>query len=125
MIADIAGGHISIYYNLRCPNFTTVSACASSTNAIIDAAQYIQLGKAEIMVTGGSESPINEAGVGGFNAMHALSTRNDDYMRASRPFDGTRDGFVIGEGAGAFILEEYEHAKKRGARIYAELAGGG
>jgi 3-oxoacyl-[acyl-carrier-protein] synthase II len=125
MIADIAGGHISIYYNLRGPNFTTVSACASSTNAIIDAAQYIQLGKAEIMVTGGSESPINEAGVGGFNAMHALSVRNDDFMRASRPFDLTRDGFVIGEGSGAFILEEYEYAKKRGAHIYAELAGGG
>lgn len=125
MIADIAGGYISIYYNLRGPNFTTVSACASSTNAIIDAVHYIQLGKADIMVSGGSESPINEAGVGGFNAMHALSTRNEEFRTASRPFDGTRDGFVIGEGAGAFILEEYEHAKKRGAHIYVELAGGG
>ena len=125
MIADIAGGHISIRYNLRGPNFTTVSACASSTNAIIDACMYIKLGKADIMVTGGSESPINEAGIAGFNALHALSTRNEDFKTASRPFDATRDGFVIGEGSGTMILEEYEHAMKRGAKIYAEVAGGG
>ena len=125
MIADIAGGHISIRYNLRGPNFTTVSACASSTNAIIDAYMYIKLGKADIMVSGGSESPINDAGVGGFNSLHALSTRNEEYQTASRPFDGTRDGFVIAEGSGTLILEEYEHAKKRGAKIYAEVVGGG
>lgn len=125
MIADIAGGHISIRYNLRGPNFTTVSACASSTNAIIDAYMYVKLGKADIMVTGGSESPINDAGVGGFNSLHALSTRNEEYQTASRPFDGTRDGFVIAEGSGTLILEEYEHAKKRGAKIYAEVVGGG
>ncbi len=125
MIADIAAGHISIKYGLRGPNFTTVSACASSTNAIIDAFNYIRLGKANIFVTGGSEAAVNEAGIGGFNAMHALSTRNDDPKTASRPFDLDRDGFVLGEGAGALILEEYEHAKARGAKIYAEVVGGG
>lgn len=125
MIADIASGHISIKYGFRGPNFTTVSACASSTNALIDAFNYIRLGKANIIVAGGSEAAVNEAGVGGFNALKALSTNNDDYSRASRPFDATRDGFVLGEGAGAIILEEYEHAKARGAKIYCELAGGG
>ena len=125
MIADIAAGHISIKYGLRGPNFTTVSACASSTNAIIDAFNYIRLGKANIFVTGGSEAAVNEAGIGGFNAMHALSTRNDNPGTASRPFDVDRDGFVLGEGAGALILEEYEHAKGRGAKIYAEVVGGG
>lgn len=125
MIADIASGHISIKYGLRGPNFTTVSACASSTNAIIDAYNYIRLGKANIFVTGGSEAAVNEAGIGGFNAMHALSTRNDNPETASRPFDLDRDGFVLGEGAGALILEEYEHAKARGAKIYAEVVGGG
>ncbi len=125
MIADIAAGHISIKYGLRGPNFTTVSACASSTNAIIDAFNYIRLGKANIFVTGGSEAAVNEAGIGGFNAMHALSTRNDSPETASRPFDLDRDGFVLGEGAGALILEEYEHAIARGAKIYAEVVGGG
>lgn len=125
MIADIAAGHISIKYGLRGPNFTTVSACASSTNAIIDAFNYIRLGKAHFMVTGGSEAAVNEAGVGGFNAMHALSTRNDSPETASRPFDVGRDGFVLGEGAGAIILEELEHAQARGAKIYAEIVGGG
>lgn len=125
MIADIAAGHISIKYGLRGPNFTTVSACASSTNAIIDAFNYIRLGKANIIVTGGSEAAVNEAGIGGFNAMHALSTRNDSPETASRPFDLDRDGFVLGEGAGAIILEEMEHAKARGAKIYAEIVGGG
>ena len=125
MIADIAAGHISIKYGLRGPNFTTVSACASSTNAIIDAFNYIRLGKANIFVTGGSEAAVNEAGLGGFNAMHALSTRNDNPETASRPFDLDRDGFVLGEGAGALILEEYEHAIARGAKIYAEVVGGG
>jgi 3-oxoacyl-[acyl-carrier-protein] synthase II len=125
MIADIAAGHISIRYGLRGPNFTTVSACASSTNAIIDAFNYIRLGKANIFVTGGSEAAVNEAGIGGFNAMHALSTRNDNPETASRPFDLDRDGFVLGEGAGALILEEYEHAIARGAKIYAEVVGGG
>jgi 3-oxoacyl-[acyl-carrier-protein] synthase II len=125
MIADIASGHISIKYGFRGPNFTTVSACASSTNALIDAFNYIRLGKANIIVAGGSEAAVNEAGVGGFNALKALSTNNEDYSRASRPFDATRDGFVLGEGAGAIILEEYEHAKARGAKIYCELAGGG
>ena len=125
MIADIAAGHISIKYGLRGPNFTTVSACASSTNAIIDAFNYIRLGKANIFVTGGSEAAVNEAGIGGFNAMHALSTRNDNPETASRPFDVDRDGFVLGEGAGALILEEREHAIARGARIYAEVVGGG
>ena len=125
MIADIAAGHISIKYGLRGPNFTTVSACASSTNAIIDALNYIRLGKANIFVTGGSEAAVNEAGIGGFNAMHALSTRNDNPETASRPFDVDRDGFVLGEGAGALILEEREHAIARGAKIYAEVVGGG
>jgi len=125
MIADIAAGHISIKYGLRGPNFTTVSACASSTNAIIDAFNYIRLGKANIFVTGGSEAAVNEAGIGGFNAMHALSTRNDSPETASRPFDVDRDGFVLGEGAGALILEEREHAIARGAKIYAEVVGGG
>lgn len=125
MIGDIAAGHISIKYGFRGPNFGTVSACASSTNSIIDAVNYIRLNKADIFVTGGSEASINEPGIGGFNALQALSTRNDDYLAASRPFDKTRDGFVLGEGAGALILEEYEHAKARGARIYAEIAGCG
>ena len=125
MIADIAPGMISIRYGLRGPNFTTVSACASSANALIDALNYIRLGYADVMVTGGSEAAVNEAGIGGFNALLALATRNDDYKRASRPYDVTRDGFVLGEGAGALILEEYEHAKARGAKIYCELAGGG
>lgn len=125
MIADIAGGHISMKYGLRGPNFTTVSACASSTNAIIDAFNYIRLGMADIMVTGGSEAAVTIAGIGGFNAMHALSTRNDDPQTASRPMDKDREGFVLGEGAGAMILEEYEHAKARGAKIYCEIGGGG
>ncbi|MES2592545.1 MAG: beta-ketoacyl-ACP synthase II [Bacteroidota bacterium] len=125
MIADICSGHISIMFGMRGPNFTTVSACASSTNAIIDAAMYIKLGKADIIVTGGSEATVYEAGMGGFNAMHALSTRNDSPETASRPFDADRDGFVLGEGAGCLILEELEHALKRGAKIYAEVAGGG
>lgn len=125
MIADIAPGQISIRYGFRGPNFATVSACASSSNAIIDALNYIRLGHADIMVSGGSEATITIAGIGGFNALQALSTRNDDPSTASRPFDKDRDGFVSGEGAGALILEEYEHAKARGAKIYAELAGGG
>lgn len=125
MISDIASGHISMKYNFRGPNFTTVSACASSTNALIDAFNYIRLGKANIFITGGSEASINEAGMGGFNAMQALSTNNDNYKTASRPFCNTRDGFVMGEGAAALIFEELEHAKKRGARIYAEVVGGG
>lgn len=125
MIADIASGHISIMYGFRGPNFTTVSACASSTNALIDAFNYIRLGKANIIVAGGSEAAVNEAGVGGFNALKALSTNNENYATASRPFDATRDGFVLGEGAATIILEEYEHAKARGAKIYCELAGGG
>lgn len=125
MIADIAAGHISIKYGFRGPNFATVSACASSTHALIDAFNYIKWGKADIFITGGSESCVNPAGVGGFNAMHALSTRNDSPQSASRPFDKDRDGFVLGEGAGALVLEEYEHAKSRGAKIYAEVAGGG
>ncbi len=125
MIADIAAGHISIMYGFHGPNFTTTSACASSTNAIADAFNYIRLGKANAIVTGGSEAAIFEAGVGGFNAMHALSTRNDDPQTASRPFSASRDGFVMGEGAGCLILEELEHAKARGAKIYAELAGVG
>lgn len=124
MIADIAAGHISIKYGFRGPNYATVSACASSTHAMIDAFNYIKWGKADIFITGGSEASINAAGVGGFNAMHALSTRNDDPKTASRPFDKDREGFVLGEGAGALVLEEYEHAKARGAKIYAEVAGG-
>lgn len=125
MISDIAGGHISIKYGFRGPNFTTVSACASSNNAIVDAFNYIRLGMATAFVTGGSEACVNEAAMGGFNAMKALSERNDDYSTASRPFDLGRDGFVLGEGAAALVLEEYEHAKARGAKIYAELVGGG
>ena len=125
MILDIAPGHISIKYGLRGPNFSTVSACASSTNALIDSFNYLRLGMADIIVSGGSEAIINEAGMGGFNAMHALSTRNDDPTTASRPFDKDRDGFVAGEGAGCIILEELEHAKARGAKIYAEIIGGG
>ncbi|MFT5857975.1 MAG: 3-oxoacyl-[acyl-carrier-protein] synthase II [Flavobacteriaceae bacterium] len=125
MIADIAAGHISIKYGLRGPNYVTVSACASSTNAIIDAFNYIRLGKADAIVTGGSEACVNEMGMGGFNALRALSTRNDSPTTASRPFDLNRDGFVLGEGAGALIVEEYEHAKRRGAKIYAEVIGGG
>jgi 3-oxoacyl-[acyl-carrier-protein] synthase II len=125
MIGDIAAGLISIKYGFRGPNFSTVSACASSTNAIIDAINYIRLDKADIFITGGSEAAINEPGIGGFNAMQALSTNNTEYLSASRPFDVTRDGFVMGEGAGALVIEEYEHARARGARIYAELAGTG
>ena len=125
MIADIAAGHISIKYGLRGPNYVTVSACASATNAIIDAYNLIRLGKADAFVTGGSEAAVNEMGMGGFNALKALSTRNDSPESASRPFDLDRDGFVLGEGAGALILEEYEHAIKRGAKIYAEVIGGG
>ncbi len=125
MIADIAAGHISIKYGFMGPNFTTTSACASSANALVDAFTYIRLGKADIFVTGGSEAAVNQTGVGGFNAMHALSTRNEDPKTASRPFDKDRDGFVIGEGGGALIIEELQHALKRGAKIYAEVAGGG
>lgn len=125
MIVDITGGQISIEYGFHGPNYTTVSACASSANALIDSKMLIQLGKADVIVCGGSEAAITASGVGGFNAMMALSTRNDDPKTASRPFDKDRDGFVIGEGAGCIILEEYEHAKKRGATIYAELKGGG
>lgn len=125
MIADIAPGMISIRHGLRGLNFATVSACASSANALIDALNYIRLGYADVIVSGGSEAAVTEAGIGGFNALHALSTRNDQAQTASRPFDATRDGFVLGEGAGAIILEEYEHAKARGAKIYCELAGGG
>jgi 3-oxoacyl-[acyl-carrier-protein] synthase II len=125
MIADIAAGHISIKYGLRGPNYVTVSACASATNAIIDAFNLIRLGKADAFVTGGSEAAVNQMGMGGFNGLKALSTRNDSPETASRPFDLDRDGFVLGEGAGALILEEYEHAIKRGAKIYAEVIGGG
>ncbi len=125
MIPDLSAGHISIKYGFRGPNFVTVSACASSTNAIYDAYTYIKLGKADIIVSGGSEAAVCEAGVGGFNALKALSERNDSPETASRPYDKDRDGFVLGEGAGAVILEEYEHAKKRGAKIYAEIIGGG
>jgi 3-oxoacyl-[acyl-carrier-protein] synthase II len=125
MIADIAPGLISIKYGFRGPNFATVSACASASNAMIDALNYIRLGYADVIVTGGSEAAVTKAGIGGFNAMHALSKRNDDPKTASRPFDKERDGFVLGEGAGALILESYEHAVARGATIYAELAGGG
>ncbi|PJB12229.1 MAG: beta-ketoacyl-[acyl-carrier-protein] synthase II [Flavobacteriales bacterium CG_4_9_14_3_um_filter_40_17] len=125
MIADIAPGNISIKYGFMGPNFTTVSACASASNAMLDALNYIRLGYADIIVSGGSEAAVTIAGMGGFNSMHALSTRNDEPQTASRPFDATRDGFVLGEGAGALILEEYEHAKARGAKIYAEFIGGG
>jgi 3-oxoacyl-[acyl-carrier-protein] synthase II len=125
MIADITAGHISIKYGFRGPNFATVSACASSANALADAFNYIRLGKADVFITGGSEAAINATGLGGFNAMHALSTRNDDPTTASRPFDKDRDGFVIGEGAGALVFEELEHALGRGAKIYAEVAGAG
>jgi len=125
MIADIASGHISIIYGFRGPNYTTTSACASSNNAMIDAFNLIRLGKSDIIVTGGSEAAVTEAGVGGFNACKALSENNENYSSASRPFDQTRDGFVLGEGAGCLILEEYEHAKARGAKIYCEVMGGG
>lgn len=125
MIADIASGYISIKYGFRGPNFTTVSACASSSHALIDAFNYIRLGKADIIITGGSEAAITPSGVGGFNALQALSKRNDSPETASRPFDKDRDGFVLGEGAGALVLEEYEHAIKRGAKIYCEIAGAG
>jgi 3-oxoacyl-[acyl-carrier-protein] synthase II len=125
MIADICSGHISIMFGFRGPNYTTVSACASSTNALIDALNTIRLGKADIIVAGGSEAAVNESGIGGFNAMHALSTRNESPETASRPFDLDRDGFVLGEGGCCIIVEELEHALKRGAKIYAELCGGG
>lgn len=125
MIADIASGHISIQYGFRGPNYTTVAACASSTNALIDAFTYIRLGKADVIVSGGSEAAVTEAGVGGFNALKALSENNEHFATASRPFDATRDGFVLGEGGGCLILEELEHAKARGAKIYAEIVGGG
>jgi len=125
MIADIAPGHISIKHGFMGPNYTTVSACASAANAMIDALNYIRMGYCDVVVTGGSEAAITQAGVGGFGAMHALSTRNESPETASRPFDANRDGFVLGEGAGALILEEYEHAKARGAKIYAEVVGGG
>jgi 3-oxoacyl-[acyl-carrier-protein] synthase II len=125
MIADISAGHISIKYGFRGPNFVTVSACASATNAILDSFNYIRLGIADVIISGGSEAAVTEAGIGGFNALKALSERNDSPETASRPFDKERDGFVLGEGAGAIILEEYEHAKARGAKIYAEIIGGG
>ena len=125
MIADIAPGNISIKHGFMGPNYTTVSACASSANAMIDALNYIRLGHCDIIVTGGSEAAVTMAGLGGFNAMHALSTRNESAESASRPFDATRDGFVLGEGAGALVLEDYDHAKARGAKIYAEVIGGG
>ena len=125
MIPDIAPGLIAMKYGFQGPNYATVSACASSSNALIDALNYIRIGHADVIVAGGSEAPVTIAGVAGFNAMHALSTRNDDPGSASRPFDRDRDGFVLGEGAGALVLEEYEHAINRGAKIYAELAGGG
>jgi 3-oxoacyl-[acyl-carrier-protein] synthase II len=125
MISDIAAGHISIRYGFRGPNFTTTSACASSANALVDAFNYIRLGKADVFVSGGSEAAVCPEGVGGFNAMHALSVRNDDPKTASRPFDKDRDGFVLGEGGAGLIFEELEHALNRGARIYAEVAGGG
>ncbi len=125
MIADIAPGLISIKYGFRGPNFATVSACASASNAMIDSLNYIRLGYADVIVTGGSEAAVTKAGIGGFNAMHALSKRNDDPKSASRPFDKNRDGFVLGEGSGALILESYEHAMARGAKIYAEFSGGG
>ncbi len=125
MISDIAAGHISMKYGFRGPNFSTVSACASSTNALIDAYNLIRLGKADVFISGGSEASVNDIGVGGFNAMQALSTNNDEFKSASRPFDVTRDGFVMGEGGAGLILEELEHAKARGAKIYCEVIGGG
>ncbi|GAB2530796.1 beta-ketoacyl-ACP synthase II [Rufibacter soli] len=125
MIADISAGHISIKYGFRGPNFVTVSACASATNALIDSYNYIRLGMVDIVMSGGSEAAVTEAGVGGFNALKALSERNSSPETASRPFDKDRDGFVLGEGAAAIVLEEYEHAKARGAKIYAEIIGGG
>lgn len=125
MIPDLSAGHISIKYGFRGPNYVTVSACASSTNAIYDAYTFLRLGKADIIISGGSEAAVCEAGVGGFNALKALSERNDAAETASRPYDKDRDGFVLGEGAGALVLEEYEHAKKRGAKIYGEIIGGG
>ncbi len=125
MIADIAAGHISIKYGFRGPNYTTTSACASAANALIDCFNLIRLGKADVFISGGSEAAVNEAGVGGFSAMHAISVRNDDPKTASRPFDKDRDGFVLGEGSGTIIFEELEHALKRGAKIYAEVLGGG
>jgi 3-oxoacyl-[acyl-carrier-protein] synthase II len=125
MIPDLSAGHISIKYGFRGPNYVTVSACASSTNALYDAFTYLRLGKADIIVSGGSEAAVCEAGVGGFNALRALSERNDSPETASRPYDKDRDGFVLGEGAGALILEEYEHAQRRGAKIYGEIIGGG
>ena len=125
MIGDIAPGYISIKYGFMGPNYTTVSACASSANALVDSLNYIRLGYCDIIVSGGSEAGVNITGMAGFNAMHALSTRNDSPSTASRPFDATRDGFVLGEGSGTLILEEYEHAKARGAKIYAELIGAG
>ncbi|MDT0294460.1 beta-ketoacyl-ACP synthase II [Mesonia ostreae] len=125
MIADIAPGNISIKHGFMGPNYTTVSACASSANAMIDALTYLRLGYSDVIVTGGSEAAVTQAGMGGFNAMHALSTNNENPQTASRPFDANRDGFVLGEGAGALVLEEYEHAKARGAKIYAEVIGGG
>ena len=125
MISDIAPGMISIRYGFRGVNFTTTSACASSTNALVDAFNYIRLGKADIILAGGAEAAVCEAGIGGFSSMHALSTRNDSPQTASRPYSKSRDGFVLGEGAGCLVLEEYEHAKARGAKIYAEMVGGG
>jgi 3-oxoacyl-[acyl-carrier-protein] synthase II len=125
MIADIAAGHISMKYGFRGPNYATVSACATSNHSVIDSFNYIRMGKADAIVTGGSEACVNEPAVGGFNSMKALSERNDDYKTASRPFDKDRDGFVLGEGSATLILEEYEHAKARGAKIYAEVVGGG
>ena len=125
MIADIAPGNISIKYGFMGPNYTTVSACASSANSMIDALNTIRLGHCDVVITGGSEAAVTIAGMGGFNAMHAMSTRNDSPQTASRPFDANRDGFVLGEGAGSIVLEEYEHAKARGAKIYAEVVGGG
>ncbi|MEI7499638.1 MAG: beta-ketoacyl-ACP synthase II [Bacteroidota bacterium] len=125
MISDITAGHISMKYGFHGPNFATVSACASSANALVDAFNYIRLGKADVFIAGGSEAAITQVGLGGFNAMHALSTRNDDPLTASRPFDKDRDGFVMGEGAGALVFEELEHALARGAKIYGEIVGGG
>ncbi len=125
MIADIAAGHISMKYGFRGPNYATVSACATSNHSLIDSFNYIRLGKADAIVTGGSEACVNQPAIGGFNSMKALSERNDDYTTASRPFDKERDGFVLGEGSAALVLEEYEHAKARGAKIYAEVVGGG